>query len=74
MFGSKKSELTLKYDSNWFDSITLRFQSSWRVAYSQKPIPTNTSARTTASPKHCTTSRADQRIVRSNFNRSANGT
>src|ERR687883_300294 len=63
MFGSKNRELTRKYDSNWFDSITLRFQNSSRVAYSTNPMPTNTSASTTASRKHWTTSHRDQRTV-----------
>ncbi len=38
MFGSQKTELTRKYDSNWFAAITFGFQSSSRRPYSQKPI------------------------------------
>ena len=52
MFGSKKSELTRKYDPNAFDAITFGFRSSVRVSYSTNPITANTSASPSTIPKH----------------------
>ncbi len=58
MFGSKNSELTRKYDSNWFDSISFWLRNRCLVAYSRKPTPANASASTTASEKQPVTTRA----------------
>ena len=74
MFGSKNSEFTRKYDSNWFDSMTLRFHKSCRLAYSQNPIVTKSSASATASAEHWSTSRRVHRTVVSSLKSRANGT
>ena len=75
MFGSKNSELTRKYDSNWFELITFGLSSRWRVAYSTKPIPTNATRERRehgeALPRRAA---ASTRTRASSANSSANGT
>ena len=73
MFGSKKSELTRKYCSNWFEAMTFGLSSSRRVAYSQKPTATKSSASTTSTRITACSRRGDQLRSRMTTNSSANG-
>ncbi len=74
MLGSKNSELTRKYDSTMFALITLGFSRSLRRAYSTKPTRTKTSASETRMPRHPSSSRELQRILRRRMKSSENGT
>ena len=74
MFGSKNSELTRKYETNWFEAMTFGFHSRWRVAYSTNPIATNVSASAVATPKHHSASRPSQRVAARSLKSSRNGT
>src|SRR5438132_1147126 len=56
MFGSKNSEFTRKYVSNWLDAMTFGLSSSDFVAYSTNPIATNS----TASPTSAYEQRGEQ--------------
>ena len=73
MFGSKKSELTRKYERNWLASITFGFHRRRRVAYSPNAIATNTSDSATVTRRHHSSSRAVHSSDVSSLSSSANG-
>jgi hypothetical protein len=74
MFGSKNSEFTRKYDSNWFDSINFWLRKMCLVAYSTKPTPANTTASATDTPNAQVTTRAGHSTLVSSFSSNMNGT
>ena len=60
MLGSKNSELTRKYCSNWLEAMTFGFSSKLRVAYSTKPTATKATASTTSTRSTAWRRRGDQ--------------
>ena len=74
MFGSKNSELTRKYASIWLEAITFGLKRSVRVAYSQKPTATKTSAMPSSTRNPTRSRRGDQSRSRMTANSSAKGT